>query len=285
MNLGIKHNQKGFGTIETLLLIVIIILIGFAGWFVWHARHTDRTSTVTSATRTTKQATVNAASTITNGPGAEWQTYTNKLLGFSIQIPKEYMSGYGAMCDKVNYVYDNYGNKVPAAVSYVPAQGVVPATVIQMPGGDFYIAEAYTYQPLNKSSDGQGHELASECQKITTNSDVVSGYLESTPKYMISTLPFSVVKVSSQADITAWAKKKFDQTTYVVSTKENAQGWQDVTLGCTSGYLCFNFKYELRYYPSKNTLVYLQQGQSGHLQKPTGADFYDQAVFESFKLN
>lgn len=33
-----KPNEKGFSTVEALLLIVIVGIIGFAGWYVWHTR-------------------------------------------------------------------------------------------------------------------------------------------------------------------------------------------------------------------------------------------------------
>lgn len=34
-----KHNQKGIGAIEALLILVIVGLIGFVGWYVWHSKN------------------------------------------------------------------------------------------------------------------------------------------------------------------------------------------------------------------------------------------------------
>jgi hypothetical protein len=33
-----KNTQKGFASLESLLLLVIVVMVAFTGWFVWHAR-------------------------------------------------------------------------------------------------------------------------------------------------------------------------------------------------------------------------------------------------------
>jgi hypothetical protein len=36
----IRHNQRGFSAVESLLVIVAVAIIGFVGWYVFHAKQT-----------------------------------------------------------------------------------------------------------------------------------------------------------------------------------------------------------------------------------------------------
>ena len=270
-----------------------MLLLGGGVYAYYQSKHHNKTTNSTTSTNTTAvkpttntQPTVTPpASEITSGPGTDWNTYTNNKVGFSVQIPKQFLSSDGAQCTKVTYVYDNYGNKVSSPAHYIPAQGVVPATVVE-DGNNFYVVEEYTYQLTGKTNDGSGHELASGCQKMQTTVDVVNGYKQANSIYELNMLPLSVVTAQNQQDVLNWAKGYFKDTTVTMTLKDNAGGWQDVTLDCSSSNPCtdFNYKFYLRYYKAQNKLVYLQQGQSGHLQTPDGKSFYDQQVFDSFKL-
>jgi prepilin-type N-terminal cleavage/methylation domain-containing protein len=54
----IKDNQKGFGLIESLLVILIIAVIGFGGYYVWHTQRTKTptiTTTISTPTASTQQ--------------------------------------------------------------------------------------------------------------------------------------------------------------------------------------------------------------------------------------
>ncbi len=285
-----KKNQNGFGLIEGLLILAIVALLGSTGWYVWHKNQKPSNKLITgnSSAQTKVSKSEQPVGVITSGPGAEWNTYTNNSLKFSIQIPKQYLSSNGAQCTKVSYVYDDYGNKVPSQPSYIPAKGVVPATVIE-DGSNFYVVEEYTYQPTDKASDGSGHTLASDCQKIETTVDAINRNKQTNflLYYELNLIPFSVVSVNSQQDILNWAQNKFnDKTVTVAGMKDNSGGWQDLELACSSSNPCtdFNYKFYLRYYKNQNKLVYLEQGQSGHLQTPNGENFYDGQVIDSFKL-
>jgi hypothetical protein len=49
-----KNNQKGFGLVETLLILVIIGLVGFVGWYVWDSKSNRGLETGTNTnTKTT----------------------------------------------------------------------------------------------------------------------------------------------------------------------------------------------------------------------------------------
>lgn len=283
-----KKNQKGFSIVEFLLIIVILAILGFLGWYVWNQRKNKTVeNNKTSETSQTKTNAKKPDSEITNGPGAEWNTYTNNKIGFSIQIPKKFMSGNGADCQEVKYVYDNYGNKVSSPAHFVPAQGLVPATLVQN-SNDFYVTEEYTFQPTDKTDDGVGHQLAGACKKVQTTIDSLKEYGTTGATYLSAGIPFTVLTAKSEQDILKWAKNTFkDDSVTIASTKDNSSGsWQDVALDCTSSNPCttFNFKFYLRYYKKQNKMVYFQQGQSGHIQKSDSQSFYDKEIVNSFKL-
>ncbi len=283
-----KHNQKGFTTVEIILVVLVLALLGGVGWYVWHNRSNNRATMNTTTGHATDSESTAAQpdSEITSGPGEEWNTYTNNKVGFSIQIPKMYKSGQGAECTKVSYVNDNYGNKVSSEARYITTAGAVPATVVDN-NNNFYIVEQYTYQLSEIKDDGSGHKLAGGCQKTTTTKDTIVAYEKHNSSTLLDVLPFSVIKVAGQTDILTWAKSHFkDDTIKITDLKDNAGGWQDVELDCSSDNPCtdFNFKFDLRYYKEKNKLVFLAYGQAGHLQKTNSDEFYDGQVFASFKL-
>lgn len=283
------QDQRGFGVVEMILIIVVLVALVGGGWYVWHRQHQKSSSTSTAqTTNTSKASPAKKDSEITSGPGAEWNTYTNNKVGFSVQIPKQYLSSQGAECTKSSTVNDNYGNKVDSKAHYTPTQGLVPATVIE-DGEDFYVAEQYTYQLANGADDGAGHTLYSSCIKTVTTADVVHNYLQHTKgSYLLDNLPFSVVAVKDEAAILTWAKVHFKDDTITMTLKNNPAGWQDVSLSCTGAGSdpceTFNFAFKLRYFKVKHKLVYLAQGQAGHIYKPDKSGFYDPQIFDSFKL-
>jgi hypothetical protein len=73
-----KLASKGFGAIETLVVIAIITLVGFGGYFVWHnhqgKKTTNATKSQTSDTTKTKAPTID--------PYTNWKTYTDT--GYSV---------------------------------------------------------------------------------------------------------------------------------------------------------------------------------------------------------
>lgn len=81
-----KKNQKGFGVVETLLILVILGLIGFSGWYVWHVKQTTDKNLAynNSSTPTT--------STIKTDLLAGGTTYTAPDKSFSVTYPKGWLT-------------------------------------------------------------------------------------------------------------------------------------------------------------------------------------------------
>jgi len=292
----LKNNVKGFGTIEVILVIVIVGLIGVIGWMVYSKNHKTKV-TITISKNTTIPNTPSAPSFTASKARLDyapdynysgWITYTNPQANFSITIPPLMLSGAGAPCTQVSYVYDNYGNKIPSSPSYIPTSANVPVTVVGE-GQNFFVAEKYTYQPTDDVNTADGHTLAMNCQKMTTTASLLENI--STNDYSFGVLPFQVLQVNNQQDILEWAQKKFNDNTITITsmTKDSSGNWLNVNLASNND-MTFNFKYELRYYQPEKILVYLEQGQSGHIQIPNTSisnnnlGFYDQQIWNSFKL-
>ncbi len=275
----IQSDQKGFSAIEAVIILIVLGVLAVAGWYVWHSRQTKPVKSTSTQSRQTSSQTKSGSnatllqSGVTPGPGATWNTYTNKQLGFSIQIPKQYYDPNGSYCRK---------STNPS--SYYDQGGVVPAGIFQ-DGDNFYVDAMYTFQLTGeKASDSQ--TTFSGCKKVQTTTALI----EQSEKTNSSTatyfpLPFSVQPASSETDIKNWVQKKFNGRAMFVSLTANKSGWQDVNLKCLSAYpLCMNYSFQLRYYADKHRLVYLELGQAAHLMTPDQSGAYDQQIFDSFKL-
>lgn len=286
-----KHtHEQGFSAVEALIIVVVVGILGFAGWFVLHAQKAAQKSNVVSSTTTstsTKAKEPATATGFTNGPGADWQTYTNGSLGFSVAVPKKVLSPYGAPCTQRSYVYDNYGNKVPSQTSYQPTSGITPATVTQL-DNDFYITPALTYQPSGETDDADGHAFYGSCPKVEVTSDVVQSVARHDGTYSLPYLRLTVADAKDQGTALNVAKKVFNDDAIVVkSTTEDAGGgWQNMTFDCAGSGPCtdFNFRFTFRYYPAQHKVVYFAYGQAAQLQTPDGSGFYDQQIGDSVKL-
>jgi Tfp pilus assembly protein PilE len=295
----LNKDDKGFGGVELLLVIVIVVLLGVVGWYVY--KNHNKTTTAKASTASQAKIANNSPSlTPTITPAnpvvssaskynySGWSTYTNPQVGFSIDIPPSMASSEGAPCTQVSYVYDNYGNKIPSSPTYIPTNGNVPVTVVG-DGQKFYVAEEYTYQLTDKTSTADGHTLSGGCEKMITTIALLEN--STTSGYLFESLPFQIVTVKNQQDILNWVQKEFNDTSITITsmTKDSTGNWLDVNLNSNNP-MDFNFGFKLRYYQPENKLVYLVQGQSGHIQIPNngtsvdGGVFYDGQIWDSFKL-
>jgi Flp pilus assembly protein TadG len=288
-----KKNENGFSLVEILLMLVVLGMVSFAGYFVWHTHHKNTTSTAGLGRQTNSSAAKSTdktapatpvdtslpkpeVGTIAAGPGADWNTYTNTTDGFSLQIPKQFLSSYG-VCNKVTE---------GSSYSYRPKQALAQVTVVPY-NNFYYVAPVETYQ-LTGSKTVNGSTSFSGCEKVTTTPDVIKNYKSNNlDRYLLDVLPLQVSNAKTQQDVLTWAKTYFKDNTIVISSAEtNAGGWQDIHLDCTSSTPCdqFNYKFDLRLYAAKGKLVYLEYGQAGKMMKPDGNSFYDADVFNSIKL-
>jgi hypothetical protein len=78
-----KRDQKGFSSVEGLLILIIVGLIGFVGWYVWNSK--NKTGETISNTNKSSTSTV-AATKIPS----DWALYENKTLGISFAYPKNW---------------------------------------------------------------------------------------------------------------------------------------------------------------------------------------------------
>ncbi len=87
----LRNNEKGFGTVEIILIVVIVALIGVVGWFVYKNHNkTTSTSTTTANTTTTKPTTQTSTPTptTTNKP-SEADSLTVKEWGVKVPLSKD----------------------------------------------------------------------------------------------------------------------------------------------------------------------------------------------------
>lgn len=84
--LKIRKNQKGFSTVEPILIIVIIALIGVVGWLVYKNHH--KTTTVsTTNTSSSKPVTSTKLSTQPTNPYAGWQSFCSSYGDLCLKYP------------------------------------------------------------------------------------------------------------------------------------------------------------------------------------------------------
>jgi hypothetical protein len=82
----LRNNQKGFGTVEIILIIVIVAVIGVVGWFVY--KNHNKTTTNSSTATTTTQATKSTTPTTTQ-PASEtdkWYLYTSSGGEYKVRL-------------------------------------------------------------------------------------------------------------------------------------------------------------------------------------------------------
>src|ERR1700729_3194042 len=99
----VKHkmkSQNGFGAVEGILACIVICAAGLTGWYVWHSSESKTANLNTTSSNSTGSngSGTQLQSGLTSGPGSTWNTYTNKTLGFTIQIPKQFYDSIGGQC-------------------------------------------------------------------------------------------------------------------------------------------------------------------------------------------
>jgi hypothetical protein len=92
----LKDNQKGFGGVETLLIVVIIGLIGFVGWYVYRALNNTNNAynaaTTTSNNISPKFSSKKAKKTTTSTITAPATAVKSPDGSFSFKIPTSWVS-------------------------------------------------------------------------------------------------------------------------------------------------------------------------------------------------
>jgi hypothetical protein len=82
----IRHNSKGFGALELVIILVVVGLLGFGGWYVWNSKKSaDKPSSATQPTGSDQESTATEET-----PAAGWKTYSNASPAFSFQYPDDW---------------------------------------------------------------------------------------------------------------------------------------------------------------------------------------------------
>lgn len=82
----VSIKQKGFTSIELLLVVLLLVILGFVGYYVYHTRHNNQTTNVTKTSTATQYPEYNIKTTVPSS----WSTYSNSSYSFSISHPSNW---------------------------------------------------------------------------------------------------------------------------------------------------------------------------------------------------
>lgn len=97
----LKHQRKGFGVIELVIIVAVIAVIAGLGWYALKGKSPQQTSSSTPSSTTTP---ANTAAP-TPDPYTDWQTYTGR--GFTVKYPAawKYIDTMGDRADLSSVVF------------------------------------------------------------------------------------------------------------------------------------------------------------------------------------
>lgn len=200
-----------------------------------------------------------------------WNTYTNYDLGFSINIPKQAWVGEGGCHWATN--------------SYRPDNAEVPIATFEETNG-VYVAQAYYYLLSGETVQNDIHYF-SKCTK-TDNS--ISHLSQNSQNFH-----FVVATVSSEAELNSFIQQHYGGSDCSLESKSESviqPGTFDVTVhsGGPGSNCWINYGTKLKYYPSGQTVVSWNTGQSISFfsANPEVAanvsSFYDNDISDSFRF-
>ena len=70
--------QKGFSTVEAIIIIVVVGLVGFLGWWVYKSQSKSESEQSQTSNQQEEQTNVDET--------ADWKSYSNADLGISLNI-------------------------------------------------------------------------------------------------------------------------------------------------------------------------------------------------------
>ncbi len=255
-----KYDNKGFSTVEALLILAIAAILVGTGWYVWRQRNNSSAPTNASSQNSTVNNTTRTATV------ANWVTYTNRKHGYSFLYPKTIQNGYGGCKKETN--------------SYRPVTVYTPTSVVEN-GDTVYLTNSYYYKLTGQTDDG-GLSNFSGCVK--TNSTVADLVNQNT-RFYFNNIPITVKDVKTQGDLASTVNTALGTCYKYSSIKKSVKGnWFDVDVDftCQTG---ASYKI-LRYYQTTNKFVFIEMGQYNHFIPQDSKDMtdYNQKFIGSFKF-
>jgi len=214
-----------------------------------------------------------------------WNIYYNCALGFSIAVPKEMSSFYGACEWKA------------AENSYRPKSAPVPVKVYEdNDNGIVYIAAAHYYELAGETVSGGG-SCFSECNKVDNSlARLNDEYLSSDRGYYQQAWKIYVKTVSDDVGLEAFIKDRYGWGCSLgeKTPSDDQEGVYDVGVVAPPGKTMeeaeaagclINYGTVLKYYPAKNRVVSWDTGQAYTFYKPDLPGYdnaYDNQMVDSF---
>ncbi|OIP23322.1 hypothetical protein COX95_04035 [bacterium CG_4_10_14_0_2_um_filter_33_32] len=196
-----------------------------------------------------------------------WNLYTNRKLGFSMKIPKEVNSPFGA-CE-LNDKKD----------SYIYKYSVVPLKITETSDA-VDVTTSYYYELLERQGSSFTGYKYLDCKKR----DLSGGGWR-----------IIVKNVSNDKEIDNFIKSQMDKigggSCFGIGKKTPAKqkGVYDIEIKGDGKDLeessCpVNFAYALEYYPAKNKIAYWFLGQEATFYKDGDSNYYDDEMSDSFSF-
>lgn len=263
-----------------LFFITVFILLATVGAFYFvlnnkinqiksdQITHKTSTEEITQTPTLTPQPTLNKQESTLTEYDSNYNLYTNHKFGFSLLVPKLALSS--AECKKT-------------ADSYRPSSELTPITFFKNKD-TIYLAADYFYHLTGEQKTPEGKSNFSGCEKLQTNFNLI----ENDKMSDIASLKIYTTNVKDDNSLGEYLKSKYgsgckvgEKTQSSIADVYNVKILGDgKDLGESD---CpINFMVDVKYNPTKGTVVIFELGQSCNLYQ--GQDCVDSKVVSSLKF-
>lgn len=270
-------------------IILITLILAGAGVFLWSAKTnvgpsitlptqtqlptTKPTQQLTKAVEQPTQTSLQKSELVSLG--ANWNKFTNHVLGFSLKVPKLMTEPYG-QCVFSTANGDN---------SYRPKEAAVPVKIFE-DKDTTYIAAEYVYVLGGETKNANNQSLFSKCDKtVNTVANLADTKNYHSPQWQI------IVKtINNEAELNQFIKTRYGEGCSIMSQDPAAQSGvfkitvQGDGLDWSVSKCIINYMSEIRYYPAKNKVASWHIGQACNFAYPTFETCLDQEMTDSFKF-
>ena len=212
------------------------------------------------------------------GVDASWNEYTNPILGFSMQIPKQMMAYYG-QCQWSDQNGDH---------SFRPVQALVPVTVFEN-GNSVFITTQYYYELGGETQENNRSYFAS-CDQVQNSLALVQD--QSNTLQQKWELVFADVATNQELD--NFIKSEYgqgcglgqqtpSQQQGVMDVKIDTGNFDDLEQAEANGCLV-NYVYVIKYDPDKQKAVSWKMGQAMTFIGEDGLTGFDTSMKDSFRF-